>query len=418
MTDVARKASDHASSGLGDHDEILHGLHRLIEARVLPLETEHQSLLEDDRRKFGDHGGYSTDVVELLRVVRTTAAEAGYYGMFAPESVGGAGLGNLALFEAWESLHHTYGEGRLLPYQTIGHWTSGPSFLLGEVDATLRDSVVAEVMSGDAAMCFAMSEPDAGSDARAMSTSARRDGDEWVINGTKQWISGSTYATYAYVFAVTDKSRRAERSGGITCFIVPTSTPGFRVDSVIPLYGHVGSNEGILSFTDVRVPARNVVGEVGRGFDLAIRGVSQGRMYNAARSVGMARWALETATSYAKSRKTFGRPISDNQGISFMLADSAIEIYAAKTMAIDCAKKLDDGQPAVKELSMAKAFATEMCFRVFDRAMQVCGAMGLTNELKLTYGWHQARTVRIADGSSEILRRTIAARLLKGDLSF
>jgi acyl-CoA dehydrogenase len=273
-------------------------------------------------------------------------------------------------------------------------------------------------MNGTSTVCFAMSEPDAGSDAWAMSTRAVRDGDEWVINGTKQWISNSPHATYAFLWAVTDEEMRRDRSGGISCFLVPTATPGFQVDSVLKLFEHAGGNEGIVSFSGVRLSDDYIVGTLNRGFDLALRGVSDGRIYNAGHCIGMARWALELATEYARSRKTFGNTISEYQGVTFQLAECAMEIYAAKTMSVDCARRFERGERALKELDIMKAYTTEMCFRVFDRCMQVCGAMGLTNEMKLVAGWHFARMVRVADGTGEIMRRNIARRLLKGDVAF
>jgi acyl-CoA dehydrogenase len=258
-----------------------------------------------------------------------------------------------------------------------------------------------------------MSEPDAGSDAWAMRTRATRDGDDWVISGTKQWITNSPTADYIFVFAVTDEALKSKRKGGVSCFIVPMSSPGLKVDSVIKLFGNVGGDEGIVSFTDVRVPASALVGELHRGFDLALAGVSTGRIYNAGRCVGLARWALEKSAEYANQRVAFGQPIAEYQGISFALADSATEIYAAHTMSVDCSRRLDRGETAVEQVSMVKLYTTEMCSRVYERCMQAHGGMGLTNEMKLYDGWHQARYVRIADGSAEIMRRNIARSILR-----
>jgi acyl-CoA dehydrogenase len=398
-------------------DEVLAGLGALVDKRVLPLEDAHPELFEA-RDMYDERGGYSDKVVDFMRQARMASAEAGYYGMFCPTQIGGAGLGAEASFRAWEYLHHRYGPARLLPYQTLAHWTSGPSYVLQSLSPRLTDELLPRFMSGEISSCFAMSEPDAGSDAWAMSSRAVRDGDEWVINGTKQWISNSPHASHALVFAVTDESARATRKGGITAFMVPTSTPGFSVDSIIKLFGHSGGNEAILSFTDVRVPADHIVGTVHKGFQLAIGGVGLGRMYNAGRCVGLARWALEKATGYAMERKAFGATISSYQGVSFQLADSAIEIYAAKQMSLDCARRIDAGVDARREIAMVKAYSTEMCFKVFDRCMQVHGGMGLTNEMHLHDGWHQARIIRLADGSGEVMRRTIATALFRGNLTF
>jgi len=401
-----------------DYTDLVEGINAFVKRMVVPLEDANRELLDNPRLTFDERGGYSAPVLDLMRQVRMASAKAGYYAMFAPESVGGEGLGALALFSVWEGLSHSAGPGRLLPDQVIGHWTSGPSFLLGELHPTLRDGVIAEVMSGEATVCFGMSEPDAGSDAWAMSTKAVRDGDSWVLNGTKQWTSNSAHAKYAFVWAVTDEDMKRERKGGITLFLVPTDTPGFAVDSVLRLFEHVGGNETILSLNDVRIPDTHQVGTLHQGFGLALRGVSNGRMYNAGHCVGMARWALEEANRYTQVRSAFGKPIADYQGVSFKLADSAMDIYASKTMSVDCARRLDGGERALKELNMVKAYTCEACFRVFDRCMQVCGAMGLTNEMRFVAGWHFARMVRVADGTDEVMRRNIANSLRKGDVAF
>lgn len=401
-----------------DRVEILDGLGKFIDSVVVPLEAKHQRLLDDPHLMYGSDGGYSKELQAILAEVRTSSARAGYYTLFAPRDIGGGGYGALMQYETWEYLYHRYGPGRIMPYDAVAHWTSGPSLLCAYLSEAMKASVLQAFMSGEATFCFAMSEPDAGSDAWAMRTAARRNGDGWVMSGTKQWISNSPHARYAFVFAVTDDTLKREHAGGISCFLVPTDSAGFRIDSVIKLFGHSGGNEAIISFDDVHLPEDCLVGELHRGFDLALAGVSLGRMYNAGRCVGLARWALERATEYSQQRKTFGRPIADYQAVSFMLADSAIDIYGAKTMAIDCANRLERGMRATRELAMVKAFSTEMCFRVYDRCIQVHGAMGLTNEMRLYDGWHQARIVRIADGSGEIMRRDVARALLKGDIDF
>jgi acyl-CoA dehydrogenase len=318
----------------------------------------------------------------------------------------------------YEFLMHRYGPAHMLPYETIAHWAFGPSFLCSSFTPELREELLEDIVGGRVGMCFGMSEPDAGSDAWMMTTRAERDGDEWVINGTKQWTSNGPHADYCYLFAVTNRELHAERKGGVSCFIVPMNAPGANVDSVIRIFGEVGGNEATLSFTDVRVPAKNLVGDQGAGFRLAMGGVSLGRVYNSGRAIGYSRWALELATEYAKSRVAFGKKIADHQGVSFKLAESAMEIYAARGAALDLTARLDRGEPAIRELAMTKAFCCEMMLRVADRAMQVCGGMGITNEMHLVDIWHMARALQIADGSGEILRRTIANRLLAGDIDF
>jgi acyl-CoA dehydrogenase len=267
-------------------------------------------------------------------------------------------------------------------------------------------------------MCFGMSEPDAGSDAWMISTRAVRDGSEWVINGTKQWTTNGPHADYCYLFAVTDPELARQRKGGMSCFVVPMDSPGAAVDSVIKIFGDVGGNEAILSFTDVRLPSDHLVGEEGQGFKLAMSGVSLGRVYNSGRALGYSQWALRQATEYAKSRIAFGKPLVEHEAIAFKLADSAMDIYAARHAALDLTARLDRGETAIRELAMTKALCCEAMLRIADRAMQVCGGMGITNEVNLHRIWHLARALQLADGSGEILRVSIASRLVKGELDF
>ncbi len=203
-----------------------------------------------------------------------------------------------------------------------------------------------------------------------LKTTAVKEGDEWVINGTKQWITNAPYADYCMLFAITDKALFDKRKGGITGFFVDTKQEGFDVTSVIPVMGYVGGDTGIIQLENLRVPDSHVLGEVHKGLRVAMTGVNTGRIGMSATCVGQARW------------------------------------------------KLSQGMPALKEISMNKAFNTEMVGRVMDRAIQIHGGMGLTNELKIEEGYRWARLLRIPDGTSEIQRRTIALSLLGGDLDF
>lgn len=405
-------------AGDGEYADVLAGLGAFVDSVVIPLERENVELLDNPRACYAEDGRFSARTQELMRTVRMTSAEAGYYAMFAPSEVGGGGQGQRLHYLAWEYLHHRYGPGRLLPYQTLSHWATGPSHLCSSFSARARERWLDDIVSGRCTLSFGMSEAEAGSDAWLMSTRAVIAGDNWVINGGKQWTTNAPTADCIIIFAVTDAELHRERSGGVSAFLVPTTAAGFSVDSVIKLFGEVGGNEAIVSLENVTVPQHALVGELGRGFDLALSGVSLGRMYNAARCVGLAMWALERSVAYATQRKTFGQRIIDHQGVSFMLAESAMEIYAARTMARDCAARMDSGIPSVAEMNMVKAYATEMGCRVYDRSMQVHGGMGLTNEMRLFDGWHQARSVRIADGSGEIMRRNIVRALEKGQVTF
>lgn len=401
---------------LDGFDDVLEGLESFIRAEVFSRHEEHEALLDNPHSVHQADGRLSPEVRELMREVRTASAQAGYYSMLSPRSVGGEGLGFEALYRTWETIFHLCGSRYWLGWYAVAHWTKGPNPLLAHVAEPVRERYLDDLVSGEHTMCFAMSEPDAGSDAWRMRTRAERDGDGWRISGEKQWISNAAHADLAVVFAVTDPAKAAEKSGGVTAFLVPTDTPGFDVHSVIPLFGHSGSNEGIIQLVDAHVPDDHVIGEVDAGFRLAMEGVSMGRLYNAAKGVGLSRWAIEMALDYMQERQAFGAPISSYQGVTFPIAESAMEVHAAHLMGLNTARLLDMGEPARKELTMAKAYSIEAAVRAVDRAMQVHGAMGFTNELGLAEAWQQLRQMLVADGSSEILRRQIVQRLLKGDV--
>jgi acyl-CoA dehydrogenase len=392
---------------------LLDGLRAFVRAEVEPREV---ALRDELAHPYDRDGRYLPPILEARRQIRMASANAGYYAMFVPPEVGGGGADFTTYYYAWEGLFRDVGPARPLPFGVLAHWAMGPSPLHRHLDAAVRAGFVGPLVRGEESSCFALSEPDAGSDVWNIRTRAVRDGDGWRIIGTKQWISNSPYAEKGIVFAVTDPDAAAARRAGVSAFVFETGQPGFHVDSVIRLFGHEGGEEGIVSFDELAVPDAYRLSPVDAGFPLALEGVNYGRLYNGARSVGLARWALERSVEYSRQRETFGKPIGQHQAIQLLLADCAMETYAARCMGLHCAWKVDQGERALKELSMMKAFSTETCFRVYDRAMQVHGGMGLTNETRLHGGLHESRIIRIADGTQEILRRTIAQELLKGDL--
>jgi acyl-CoA dehydrogenase len=400
-------------------DEILamrEGLDAFLKAEVFPRHARHEALLSDPRRKFGEDGRYSDAVHELIEEVRLASARAGFYTLCVPEEMGGGGMGMLAYFAFWERLFHACGAKYWLGHFAGSHWSKGPSRVLSGLSPAMREKLLPGLMSGHTTLCFALSEPGAGSDAMAIRTRAEPEGEGWRLSGSKIWTTNSPHADFAMVFAVTDPEAAARRRGGISLFLVPTDAPGFRREGVIRMWGSPGSDEAMLYFDGVRLEREQLVGELGRGFRTAMLGVSLGRLYNAARSVGMARWALEMAFDYAKVRETFGKPIAEYQGVTFPLAESAMEIHAAHLMGLNVAQLLDQGQPAAKELSMAKAYAVEAAARAVDRAMQTHGAMGFTNEMYLTDAYVMMRKINVADGTNEILRRAIVRAMLDGDV--
>jgi acyl-CoA dehydrogenase len=305
----------------------------------------------------------------------------------------------------------------MLAQHTISHWAFGPSAVLEQLGDEARERVLANMLTGETTMCFGMSEPDAGSDAAALrSTADALPGGGWRLNGRKIWTSNAATADWIIVLAITDKERAAQRRGGISAFMVPMSAPGVRVERVIRFWGEAGGIETETTFDDVDIEPWQLVGEIDEGFRIGMKGVSLGRIFNCARSVGLGRWALEMATEYVQQRRTFGRPISDYQGVTFPLAESAGEILGAHLMALNAATLLDAGSRAEKELSMAKLFAVRAGARAVDRAMQAHGAMGFTNDLGLVDAYKSLRNVNVADGTNEILMRTIWKRMQAGDL--
>jgi len=399
-----------------DTQAIAEALLRFVEREVLPLEEQHRDLLGSERTMFDAQGRYVPEVLALRCQVRMRSAELGFYNLFGAESLGGGGQGALAMAYIQEALNHRVGPAHPLVQTVVisSPFTNGLSPVLRYLKPEVFALYGAGIASGEKTLCFGLSEPDAGSDVFGMKTRAVRDGDEWVITGTKQWITNSPYADYAMVFALTDPEAAARHKGGVTGFFVDTRAPGFSVPRVINTMGHLGGDTGVIVLEGVRVRDDHRLGEVGRGLQVAMDGVNTGRMGMAASCLGLARWALDQATEYAKVRKTFGVPIAEHQAIQFMLAESAMDIYAAKNMIQNCAWRLDTGRNATAQVSMVKAFSTEMLGRVMDRSIQIHGGMGLTNELRLEEGYRYARVMRIPDGTAEIQRRTIARQLLGG----
>ena len=392
------------------------GILAFAEQEILPRHAKHQALFDNPRALYEEDGRFSAALQALISEVRQTSAQAGFYQMCVPEALGGGGLGHLAYYTAWQALFHRCGPQNWLMLYALAHWAFGPSRLLEQVTEEAQAKVMPGLLNGTQSMCFGLSEPNAGSDASMIKTKAEKDGDGWRISGRKIWTTNAPVADYCVIFAVTDSERAAQKKGGITAFIVPTVSPGFSVQRIIKLFGHIGGDEAELAFDDLYVEPWQIVGELNNGFAAALYGVSLGRIYNSARAVGYGRWAVELALEYAQTREAFGEAIANYQGVSFPLAESATQLHGAHLMGINAAMLLDQGLPAVKELSMAKAYSVQVGYAAVDQAMQTHGAMGFTNEIGLTDAWHALRIVNVADGTNEILNRTIAQRLLKGDL--
>jgi len=392
------------------------GIESFLRKEVFPRHEKHGPLLDDPQRKFSPGGILSHEVIEIVDEVRLAAAEAGYYAMCAPASIGGGGMGLLAYFAANEVIWRLCGSKAWLGHHMISHWAKGPSPVIEKLTPEAKERWLPKIMSGHHTLCFGLSEPGAGSDAAMVQSRAVADGDGWRLTGTKIWTTNAPHAEYCIVFAVTDPEAAGRRAGGISTFLVPLKDKGVTIDRIIRMWGSAGGDEAEVRFDEVRIEPHQLVGELNRGFATALQGVDLGRIYNCARSVGLARWGLEQAFDYIKVRKTFGRPISEYQGVTFPLAESAMQVHAAHLMSRNVAQLKDSGARANKELSMAKAFAVEAGARAMDRVIQAHGAMGMTNELGLADAYTTLRKINVADGTNEILRRTIVREMLGGDL--
>ena len=403
-----------------DVGEDLAQITRSVEAfcrrEVIARHEKHHDLLNDPRNTYRPDGRLTDGAIEHIRAVRQASAKEGFFNVSVPESLGGAGLGMIAYYTLVEHVYRLCGPHHWLCDFVISHWAFGPSAVLTTITEEARERVLPDMMAGKTMLCFGMSEPGAGSDAAMLQTRAVETDTGWKISGRKIWTTHIPIADYCIVFAQTDPERAAQKKGGISAFLVPTSASGIQIESIIRMHGHIGGYEGITVFDEVAVEPWQLVGTLHDGFKIGLLGVSMGRIYNAARAVGLARWALEMAIDYAQQRQAFGNAIAEYQGVSFPLANAATEVHAAHLMGLNVAQLLDRGERAIKELSMAKTYSVQVAARAIDQAIQTHGAMGLTNELGLHEAYARVRAANIADGTNEILARTIAQRLFKGDV--
>ncbi|MGH7899986.1 MAG: acyl-CoA dehydrogenase family protein, partial [Candidatus Binatia bacterium] len=283
-----------------------------------------------------------------------------------------------------------------------------PTPLLLKTTPELQKKYLVPLVKAEKTMCFALTEPDAGSDAQAIRTRAVRDGDHYVLNGRKHFITNGGGADFAIVFAVTDPELKA--GGGITALIVDRDTPGYLVGKRQKTMAG-DTNQVELIFEDCRVPATNIVGQEGFGFQSAMKFLNAGRSYIGALCLGIADYCVEVATQYAKDRKTFGKPIGKYQAVQWMLADSVAEIEAARWMTYHLAWLCDEGEQPMRESSIVKLYNTEMVNRVADRAVQIFGGMGYLTEGPVERIYRFVRMLRIVEGTSEIQRLIIARTL-------
>jgi alkylation response protein AidB-like acyl-CoA dehydrogenase len=335
----------------------------------------------------------------LLVKLRDTAIRAGLYAANMPEEVGGGGLDTLTWMVMERELGHT---GYALQMLAVAR----PSRILLACTGDQRASYLLPTVAGERTECLAMTEPEAGSDLRGMRTRAVRDGADWVITGTKHFISHADAADFVILFAATGEQE-------LTAFLVDVDAPGL---TVLPGYrsvSHRGYGNAVLVFDGCRVPGDAVLGEVGRGFDVANTWLGTTRLQVAASCLGRARRALDLAVRHAATRRQFGKTIGRNQGVAFKLADMATALESATWLTWRAAWLVDAGRPADPAIAMAKLAATEMLATVADEALQIHGGMGLMDELVLERIWRDARVERIWDGTSEIQRHILSRSMLR-----
>ncbi|HLJ67426.1 MAG TPA: acyl-CoA dehydrogenase family protein [Chloroflexota bacterium] len=335
--------------------------------------------------------------------------DLGLFSILFPEEYGGGGFGELGYCVALEELGAVNAA-----YSNIigGHCSlSGMAIALGG-SSELKQRYLPEMAGGKLLGAFALTEPNAGSDAAHIQTTARKDGDAYVLNGSKLWVSNGPMADLYVVFATTDRERAAR---GVSAFVVERDYPGVVVGKVDEKMGLRGSKTSEIFFEDCRVPAENMIGDEGRGFAVAMQTLDGGRVALGASCVGQAQAALDLALRWSQQRIQFGRPISSNQAIQWMLADSEVDIHAGRMMVYHAAWKIDSGQRASHEAAIVKLYCSEMCNRVVDRAVQVHGGMGYMKEFDIERMYRDARILRIYEGTSEVQRMVIAKDLLGGD---
>jgi len=343
---------------------------------------------------------------ELAQEIRGKALAAGLYAANFPAELGGGGLDAMGVTLAERELGWT-----AWALQTL---VSRPSNILRACQGSQVDDYLLPTIRGERHDCLAMTEPGAGSDVRSMTTRARRDGGDWVIDGLKHFISHADAADFVVLFAVTgtEQGRRGERSA-ISAFLVDHGNPGLTIRRGAPSVSHRGYHHCELSFTGCRVPAGALLGDEGHGFDLLSEWLGASRLTVAATSVGRAQRVLELSTGWAATRRQFGQPIGRFQGIGFSLADMATEIEAADLLTLRAAWRLDQGRMSDADAAMAKLYASEMLGRVTDQAVQIFGGMGVMSDFPVERFWRDARIERIWDGTSEIQRHIISRSMLR-----
>ncbi|ADH66559.1 MULTISPECIES: acyl-CoA dehydrogenase family protein [Nocardiopsis] len=362
-----------------------------VERELMPLEND---VLRRERQ--GQPPGLNAEERTRLREL---ARKSDFWGVETPVEYGGMGLDPVTAAIIEIELGRTF-----LTFKFGGEADN----ILYHANEEQKERYLLPTIAGERRSCFAITEPGAGSDAKAIRTRAVRDGDTWVVNGEKTFITGGNEADFAMVFAVTDPDRGAD--GGVTCFLVDREA-GWTSE---PIDTMGERRPASLVFQDVRVPHENILGEEGRGFELAMKWIGKGRYLLPARALGGCERLLDMAIEYSRTRETFGAPIADRQAIQWMIADSQTEIEALRLLVLHAAWQVSVGRDSRHAQSIAKLFGGVKANEIVDRVMQIHGGMGYTRELPIERFYRDVRLLRIFEGTDEIQRRTIARDLLKG----
>ena len=375
--------------------------------------SESQIMIRDMARDFARErlAPYAAERDREARLPKEALAEMGslgFMGMLVPEEWGGAGADHVAYALAVEEI--AAGDGAVSTIMTV-HNSVGcmPIHYFGSTEQ--KERFLRPMARGEMLGAFCLTEPQAGSDAAAIQSRARRDGNHYVLSGTKQFITNGSTAGAAIVFAVTDPARGKK---GISAFIVPTDTPGYKVARKEEKLGQRASDSCQIVFEECRLTPDLLLGQEGEGYKIALSNLEGGRIGIAAQALGMARAAYEHALAYAKERQAFGKPIIEHQAVAFRLADMATEIEAARGLVLNAARLRDAGRPCLKEASMAKLFASEMAEKVCSDALQIHGGYGYVTDFPVERYYRDARVTKIYEGTSDIQRLVIAREIAAG----
>ncbi|OLZ42126.1 acyl-CoA dehydrogenase [Natrinema saccharevitans] len=380
---------------------ILESIDEFVAREVEPIVEELGDTYTNPRKGHHENGRWTDELLEAREEIRRKSAEAGFYAMNLPEDAGGDGISPVTWYRAKKRLA-SHGGG-LERYVLAG--PEGPKPLLLQAEGDQREKYLKPVVRGEKSTAFGQTEPGVGSDSPNMETTAEKDGDEWLINGRKQWITNAPYADFVQLFARTTPQEDVGRYGGITCFIVERDE--YEIGSYNNAVGAEGSQAEIV-LDGVRVPEDRVLGEVDEAFYAAMEFLSLGRLELGAEAVGYSEYLLSEAGEYVTEREAFGEPIGNFQQVSAKLAKGRAKTYAADAAGLKLAWKMAEDERTIMDSSVLKWFATNVLWEVADAAVQVHGANGLAEENPYMDLVHQARVLRIVEGTDEIQLNTIA----------